>query len=109
MHVYDKMLLLKQYLIIYCKHFQFLCRLGDQNGFRPKSLKVCSAELRNICKSLLNEPEMKHNLSEGSGGPPPEILWLLGSQMVHSSAILSQCIPIPLPRPPQNLFSLDLH
>ncbi len=42
---------------------------------------------------------MKHPLSGGSGGPPPEIFWLLGLQMVHSSAILSQCTPIPLPPP----------
>ncbi len=40
----------------------------------------------------------------GCGGPPPEIFWLLGSQMMHSSAILGHCTPIPLPPPLQKIF-----
>ena len=76
----------------------------DQNGFWQKSLKARNAELVNVCKCFLNEPCMKHPLSGGSGGPPPEIFWLLWSQIVHSSAILGHCTPIPLPPPLQKKF-----
>ena len=57
-------------------------------------------------KSLINEEIL---FKGGSGGPPPEIFWLLGSQMVHSSAILGQCTPIPLPPPLQKTFSLQIY
>ena len=35
------------------------------------------------------------------GPPPPEVLWLMGSEMVHYSAILGHCTPIPPPPPLQ--------
>ena len=38
---------------------------------------------------------------KGGRGVLPRFFWLLGSQMVHSSAILGHCTPIPLPPPLQ--------
>ncbi len=58
----------------------------DQNRFRQKSLKACNAELGGACTCLLNDPQMKHTLSRGFGGSPPEILWLL---------VCKWCIPVP--------------
>ncbi len=74
----------------------FSCPSSNQNGFQPKSLKAKNVALGNVCMCLLNKPQFKHPLSGGYGGPPPEIFWLLGLQMVHSSAILDHCTPIPL-------------
>ncbi len=87
-----------------------ICYFRDQNGFRSKSLKARNAKLGGIYACLLNEPQMKTLFQGGSGGAPPENLWLLGSQMVHSSAILGHCTPIPLPPPLQKkiLFRFTL-
>ncbi len=84
-----------------CHNQVYLFIIRDQNGFRPKSLKGRNAKLGGVCTCLLNEPQMKHTLPGGSVHtcPPPEIFWLLWSQMVHSSAILGHCTPIPLPSP----------
>ncbi len=78
--------------------------------FRPKSLKVRNTELGGVYTCLLNEAQRKHALSGGSGGSPPENVWSLGSQMVHSSGILGHCTPIPLPPPLQKnvLFRFTL-
>ncbi len=67
----------------------------DQNGFRPKSLKARNAELGGVCICLLNEHQLKHPLPRGVWGPHPEMFWLLGSEMVHSSAILYSNTPTP--------------
>ncbi len=61
----------------------------DQNGFRPKGLKARNAEFSmfsGVCMCLLNEPQMKNPLSRGVwGSPPPEIFWLLGSQVANGA------------------------
>ncbi len=71
------------------------CYCMDQNWFRPKSLKVRNAVQR--CMHVFVKC------------PPPETFWLVGSQMVHSSGILSHRTPIPLPSPLKNIFSSYLH
>ena len=58
--------------------------LGDQNGFRIKSLKARHAELGNVYTCLLNEPQMKHPLSGGSGGLPPE-MYVLASGVANDA------------------------
>ena len=85
------------------------CPTRDQNGFRPKSLKARNDELSGVCPRLLNEPQMKHPLSRVVWGSSPRNFWLLGSQMVHSSAIFGHCTPIPLPPRLQFFFSLQIY
>ncbi len=58
---------------------------------------------------LLGEMGICHYLKHLLHGTP-EIFWLLGSQMVHSNAILDHCTPINLPPPLQKkTFPSDLH
>ncbi len=85
--------------------WEWVLRLSrDQNGFWPKSLRACNAELGGVCTCMLNEPQMKHPLRRGVWGSSPRSFWLLASQMVHSSAILGHCTPIPLSPPLQKIF-----
>ncbi len=100
----------------YASLFSCLCmcicvRLSrDQNGFPPKGLKAHNAELGIVCAWFLNGPQMKDPLSGESGGPPPEICWLLQSQLVHSSAIFGSLYSnSPTPSPSKNfLFRFTL-
>ncbi len=73
-------------------------------GQGPKNLKASNSELGSVCNCFLIETKRKHGLLWGVRGPPPEIFWILGSQMMHSSVILGHCTAIPLPPPPQKYF-----
>ncbi len=68
-------------------------------GRGPKRLKARIAKLGSVWTCLLSQPQRKH-----PGGAPSEFFCLLGSQMMHSSAILGHCAPIPLPPPLQINF-----
>ena len=47
---------------------------------------------------------MAHLLARGSGGTPPEIVWLHGSEIVCSSAILGCFTAIPPPLTPKKVL-----
>ncbi len=67
--------------------------------------------VRIICKAKTGSaqaakcfPVVGQGSKWGVWGCSPEIFWHLGSQMLHSSAILGHCTPIPLPPPLQINF-----
>ena len=85
--------------------------LGMKMGFYQKvwKRKMLSAVVyAHVCWT---NAKLNIRSQGGSGGPPPEFVRLLGSQMVHSSAILGHCTPIPLPLPPplQIFFYLQVY
>ncbi len=90
----------------------FIWFIKDQNGFRPKSLKACNAELAGVCTCFLNEPEWNILFQGGSGGPPPEFFFL-ASEVANGAfhSILGHCTPnTPTPSgPPLQKFPLQIY